>query len=162
MLLVAFLAFTGVAAMVPGGLVQATREGGTTPPLSETYLIVLAAGDALIAFLLGYRAAALRVSSLRDALFSALTYGIAIAIAAAAVRALAMPAPARTGPADARVLSLGCVPRRLAGPSPRHRLGLADGPARRPRHPRRRLEPAPARLIGPDPPAPVEAIRPVV
>ena len=91
MLLVAFLAFTGVAAMVPGGLVQATREGGTTPPLSETYLIVLAAGDALIAFLLGYRAAALRVSSLRDALFSALTYGIAIAIAAAAVRALAMP-----------------------------------------------------------------------
>ena len=91
MLLVAFLAFTGVAAMVPGGLVQATREGGTTPPLSETYLIVLAAGDALIAFLLGYRAAAVRVSSLRDALFSALTYGIAIAIAAAAVRALAMP-----------------------------------------------------------------------
>ncbi len=91
MLLVAFLAFTGVAAMVPGGLVQATREGGTTPPLSETYLIVLAAGDALIAFLLGYRAAALRVSSLRDALFSALTYGVAIAIAAAAVRALAMP-----------------------------------------------------------------------
>ncbi len=91
MLLIAFLAFTGVAAMVPGGLVQATREGGTTPPLSETYLIVLAAGDALIAFLLGYRAAALRVSSLRAALFSALTYAVAIAIAAAALRALAMP-----------------------------------------------------------------------
>lgn len=91
MLLVAFLAFTGVAAMVPGGLVQPSREGGTTPPLSETYLLVLAAGDAIIAFLLGYRAAALRVSSLRDALFSALTYGVAIAIAAAALRALAMP-----------------------------------------------------------------------
>ena len=43
-------------------------------------------GDAAVAFLLGYRAAALRVSTLRDALWSAATYGIAIAIAAAALR----------------------------------------------------------------------------
>lgn len=77
-LLVAFLAFTGVAATVPGGL-----AGG---PLQRGDLLVLAAGDAAVALLLGYRAAALRVTSLRDALWSAATYGVAIAIAAAALR----------------------------------------------------------------------------
>jgi hypothetical protein len=91
LLLIAFLAFTGIAAMVPGGLVQPTREGGLTPALSEAYLVVLAIGDAVIAFLLGYRAAALRTSSLRAALLSALTYALAIGIAAAALRALALP-----------------------------------------------------------------------
>jgi len=91
MLLVAFIAFTGVAAMIPGGLVQPNAAGGVTAPLSETYLLVLAGGDALIAFLLGYRAAALRVMSLRGAIWSAVTYGIAIAIAAAALRAIAIP-----------------------------------------------------------------------
>jgi hypothetical protein len=91
MLVVAFIGFTGVAAMVPGGLVQPNADGGVTPPLSETYLVVLAGGDAIIAFLLGYRAAALRVVSLRDALWSAVTYGAAIAIAAAALRAIAIP-----------------------------------------------------------------------
>lgn len=91
MLVVAFIGFTGVAAMVPGGLVQPNADGGVTPPLSETYLVVLAGGDAIIAFLLGYRAAALRVISLRDALWSAVTYGAAIAIAAAALRAIAIP-----------------------------------------------------------------------
>jgi hypothetical protein len=82
LLLVAFLAFTGVAAMVPGGLVL---SGG---PLSETNLLVLAAGDALVAFLLGYRAASLRVTDIRDALWSALSYAAAIAIGAAALRAM--------------------------------------------------------------------------
>jgi hypothetical protein len=82
-LLVAFLGFTGVAAMVPGGLVQ-----NGTGALPENYLLVLAAGDAIVAALLGYRAAALRVLNLRDALWSAATYGIAIAIGAAALRAM--------------------------------------------------------------------------
>ena len=81
-LLVAFLAFTGVAAMVPGGLVQ---SGGA---LAESNLLVLAAGDALVAGLLGYRAASLRVTGVRDALWSALTYAAAIAIGAAALRAM--------------------------------------------------------------------------
>jgi hypothetical protein len=90
MLIVAFVGFTGVAAMVPGGLVQPSADG-TVTPLSETYLVVLAAGDAIIAFLLGYRAAALRVISMRDALWSALTYAGAIAIVAAALRAIAIP-----------------------------------------------------------------------
>jgi hypothetical protein len=74
-LLVAFLGFVGVAGA----------------PLPEPDLVVLAAADAVIAFLLGYRAAALRVSNARDALWSAATYAAAIAIAAAAVRFLEIP-----------------------------------------------------------------------
>jgi len=84
-LLVAFLGFTGVAAMVPGGLVQ---TGGA---LDESNLLVLAAGDALVAGLLGYRAASLRVVTVRDALWSAFTYAAAIAIGAAALRAMEIP-----------------------------------------------------------------------
>jgi hypothetical protein len=84
-LLVAFLGFTGVAAMVPGGLVQ---TGGA---LDESNLLVLAAADALVAGLLGYRAASLRVSTVRDALWSAATYAAAIAIGAAALRAMEIP-----------------------------------------------------------------------
>ena len=85
LLLVAFLAVTGVAGMVPGGLVQ---TGGALP---ESNLLVLAAGDALVAGLLGYRAASLRVTRARDALWSALTYAAAIAIGAAALRATQIP-----------------------------------------------------------------------
>jgi hypothetical protein len=84
-LLVAFLAFTGVAAIVPGGLVQ---SGGA---LDESNLLVLAAGDALAAGLLGYRAASMRVTGVRDALWSAATYAAAIAIGAAALRAMEIP-----------------------------------------------------------------------
>jgi hypothetical protein len=84
-LLVAFLAFTGIAAMVPGGLVQ------TSGTLAEGNLLVLAAGDALVAGLLGYRSASLRVTSVRDALWSAITYAAAIAIGAAALRAMEIP-----------------------------------------------------------------------
>jgi hypothetical protein len=87
-LLVGFLAFTGVAAMIPGALVQPVAVGGTLP---ETNLLVLAGADAIVAFLLGYRAASLRVVNLRDALWSALTYAVAIAIGAAALRAMGIP-----------------------------------------------------------------------
>ncbi len=87
-LLVGFLAFTGVAAMVPGGLVQPSTDGAALP---EANLLVLAGADAIVAFLLGYRAAALRVTNLRDALWSALTYAVAIAIGAAALRAMEIP-----------------------------------------------------------------------
>lgn len=59
--------------------------------MPETDLLVLVAGDAIIAFLLGYRAAALRVSNARDALLSAATYAAAIAIGAAAVRFMEIP-----------------------------------------------------------------------
>ena len=85
-LLVAFLAFTGVAAMVPGGLAAVRAERWR-----RAISLVLAAGDALVAGLLGYRAASLRVNDVRDALWSALTYAAAIAIAAAALRAMEIP-----------------------------------------------------------------------
>jgi hypothetical protein len=90
-LVVAFLAFIGVAATVPGGLAQPGTSGAAGGPLPRSDLLVLAAGDAAVATLLGYRAAALRVTSLRDALWSAATYGVAIAIAAAALRFVQIP-----------------------------------------------------------------------
>ena len=90
-LLVAFLAFTGVAATVPGGFAQPGSDGAGGGPLPEGDLLALAIADGVIAFLLGYRAAALRVVSARDALIAALTYAAAIAIGAAAVRAMAIP-----------------------------------------------------------------------
>jgi hypothetical protein len=90
-LVVAFLGFVGVAATITGGLAQPGSPGVAGGPLPETDLLVLATGDAAIAFLLGYRAAALRVSSATDALWSAATYAAAIAIGAAAVRYLEIP-----------------------------------------------------------------------
>jgi hypothetical protein len=90
-LLVAFLAFTGVAATVPGGFAQPGADGAGGGPLPETDLLALAIADGIVAFLLGYRAAALRVLTVRDAVISALTYAAAIAIGAAAVRAMAIP-----------------------------------------------------------------------
>ncbi len=90
-LLVAFLAFIGVAATVPGGLAQPGTSGAAGGPLPRGDLLILATGDAVVATLLGYRAAALRVGSLRDALWSAATYGVAIAIAAAALRFVGIP-----------------------------------------------------------------------
>ena len=90
-LLVAFLAFTGVAATVPGGFAQPGADGAGGGALPEGDLLALAIADGVIAFLLGYRASALRVLNARDALISALTYAAAIAIGAAAVRAMAIP-----------------------------------------------------------------------
>jgi hypothetical protein len=90
-LVVAFIGFVGVAATIPGGLAQPGSPGAGGAPLSERDLVVLAAGDAVIAFLLGYRAAALRVANVRDALWSAGTYAAAIAIGAAAVRFIEVP-----------------------------------------------------------------------
>ena len=87
-LLVGFIGFSGVAAMVPGGLVE--RTGGTGP-LPESNLVILAIGDGIIAGLLGYRAVTLRISSLIDALWSAAAYAAAIAIGAAALRAMEIP-----------------------------------------------------------------------
>ncbi len=90
-LIVGFLAFVGVAAMVPGGLAQPGTPGVAGGPLPERDLLALAAADAIVAFLLGYRAAALRVTTLRDALWSAATYAAAIAIGAAAFRFMEIP-----------------------------------------------------------------------
>jgi hypothetical protein len=90
-LVIAFVAFVGVAATVPGGLAQPGASGAAGRPLPRADLLVLAVGDAFAAALLGYRAAALRLTSFRDALWSAATYGIAVAIAAAALRFIQIP-----------------------------------------------------------------------
>jgi hypothetical protein len=87
-LLIGFIAFSGVAAMVPGGLIGRPDGRGTLP---ETNLLILAVSDGLVAGLLGYRAVALRVTRLSDALWSAATYTAAIAIGAAALRAMEIP-----------------------------------------------------------------------
>jgi hypothetical protein len=91
MLVVALVAFVGVAAVVPGGIAGLEPAGAPVAPLPLGNLLVLALADAFIAGLLGYRAAALRAASLREALWSALTYGVAIAIGAAAIRAMGIP-----------------------------------------------------------------------
>jgi hypothetical protein len=90
-LTVALVAFTGIAAAVPGGIAGLEPAGAPVTPLALGNLLVLALADAFVAALLGYRAAALRAVGLRDALWSALTYGVAIAIGAAAIRALGIP-----------------------------------------------------------------------
>jgi hypothetical protein len=87
----AFIAFTGVATLVPGGLAEpgGAAAGGST--LSQGWLVVLAIDDALIALLLGYRVAAFRYGSAADAARSALTYAIVVAVAAGATRAMDIP-----------------------------------------------------------------------
>ena len=94
--LTAFVAFTGMAALVPGGLPE---PGSTTADagLSEAWLLILALDDALIALILGYRVASVRYGSARDAIRSGLTYAIVIAVAAGALRA--MDVPRLVGPA---------------------------------------------------------------
>jgi hypothetical protein len=86
----AFVGFTGIAALVPGGLAEPGGAAGGLR-LTETWLVVLALDDALIALLLGYRVAALRYGTARDSARSALTYAIVIAVAAGAVRAIDLP-----------------------------------------------------------------------
>jgi hypothetical protein len=88
-LLIGFLGFTGIAALVPGGLPEPGQVPG--PGLTGQELAALAAADASVAFLLGYRAAALRSSNLRDVAWFGLTSAIVVAIAAVALRAMEIP-----------------------------------------------------------------------
>jgi hypothetical protein len=89
-LVVGFLGFAGVAALVPGGL---PTPGDATGALNPTTLawVAQAGGDAVIAFLLAYRAAALRSSSLRDVAWFALTGTTVVAISAVALRSIEIP-----------------------------------------------------------------------
>jgi len=90
-LVVALVAFVGVAAIVPGGLAGREPAGAPIVPLALGDLALLALADAFIAGLLGYRAAALRGSQVRGAVWAALTYAAAIAVGAAALRAMGIP-----------------------------------------------------------------------
>jgi hypothetical protein len=91
MLVVALVAFVGVAAIVPGGLAGRESPGAPVVPLALGDLVLLALADALVAGLLGYRAAALRGARAREALWAAATYAAAIAVGAAAIRAMGIP-----------------------------------------------------------------------
>ncbi len=86
----AFVGFTGIAAIVPGGLPEpgvSSADAG----LTEGSLLLLAVGDALVALALGYRVAAARYGSRLHAARSAATYAIVIAVAAGALRAVDVP-----------------------------------------------------------------------
>jgi hypothetical protein len=86
---VGFIGFTGAAVMVPGGLADPAAPGAAL--LTDQGLLVLALADGLIASLLGYRLSVIRQANLRAAVWSAATYGGAIAIGAAALRAIGIP-----------------------------------------------------------------------
>lgn len=93
-LVVGFLGFAGVAALVPGGLPAPGGSGnGLTDGLSADALPVIAqaAGDGVIAFLLAYRTAALRSSNVRVVTWFGLTGAAVVAIAAVALRSIAIP-----------------------------------------------------------------------
>ena len=87
-LLVGFLAFSGIAALVPGGL---PVPGEVLAGASALPVIAQAAGDGLIAFLLAYRVAALRSSNLRDVAWFGVTGAAVVAIAAVALRSIEIP-----------------------------------------------------------------------
>jgi len=91
--LLAFVAFAGIAAAIPGALVEPPPTGVETPVpgLALGGLALLAALDGLLAGILGYRMAALQGPTLRGALAAALSYAAVIAIAAAALRAMGLP-----------------------------------------------------------------------
>lgn len=87
-LLVGFLGFAGVAALVPGGL----PAPGEPPAGTNAFAVIAQAlGDGLIAFLLSYRVAALRSSNLRDVAWFGLTGAAVVAIAAVALRSIEIP-----------------------------------------------------------------------
>lgn len=92
-LLVGFVAFTGAAALVPGGLAEPSPLGSGLSPaaLDGGPLALLAGLDAGVAGLLGFRLTALRHPTLREAFWAAATYALVAGILAAAVRALAIP-----------------------------------------------------------------------
>jgi hypothetical protein len=90
-LLVALLAFTGVAAIVPNGIAGQGPPGAPIAALPIGDLALLALGDALVAGLLGYRAAALGTSSVRESLWAGGSAAATIAVGAAALRAMGIP-----------------------------------------------------------------------
>lgn len=89
-LVIGFLGFAGVAALVPGGL-PVPGEGGGAIGSNALEVIAQAGGDAVIAFLLAYRVAALRSSNLRDVAWFGFTGAAVVAIAAVALRSIEIP-----------------------------------------------------------------------
>jgi len=82
----AFLGFAGVASMVSGGM-----AGVGAATLQEADLLLLAAGDAVIALLLGFRLARLGPAARREAVVSGAGFAAVVAIGAGLLRAMAIP-----------------------------------------------------------------------
>ena len=94
-LIVGFLGFVGVAALVPGGLplpgVPGVTEPGGPSGSGALQVVVHALANGFIALLLGYRTAALRGSNLRDVSWFAVTAAAVILIATIALRSIEIP-----------------------------------------------------------------------
>ncbi len=91
-ILAAFLVFTGVAALVPGGMPEpAGSPTAGASAMTEGWLVVLAVADALAAFVLGWRISALRFAQPLEIARSAVTYALVTAISAGLIRAIDLP-----------------------------------------------------------------------
>ncbi len=90
--LTAFIAFTGVAALVPRGIPEPVGSPiAGASAITQGWLLVLAAADALVALVIGWRLSALRLGRPLDVVRSAVTYALVTAIAAGLVRAVDLP-----------------------------------------------------------------------
>jgi len=97
-LLAAFGAFIGIATLGPGGFSIVGPPATLVPPgvaggaaASSLQLGLLAVADGVVAFLLGYRIAALRSSNVRDVLWAASTAAAVVTITAAVLRSIDIP-----------------------------------------------------------------------
>jgi hypothetical protein len=92
-IVLAFGAFLAAAGAVAGGLAGTRGEAVdvTEGALTASGLVLLALADAAIAAALGYRLAALRTTSLPEALRIAGTYAVVSGVAAALLRVLELP-----------------------------------------------------------------------
>ena len=90
-LVAAALAFAGIAAGIPGALVEPVGAGDPVAPVPADAVTLLALADAAVAGVLGYRLAVLRGVAGRDAALAASSYVLVIGIGAAALRAMAIP-----------------------------------------------------------------------
>ena len=96
----AFAAFAAAAGSIPGGIAEPLTGAAPGPDgtlsaaglsVARSSLLLLGLLDAGIAFLLGYRLAALRTTSASEAAWAAGTFAVVIGISAALFRAVDLP-----------------------------------------------------------------------
>ena len=88
----AFVVFSGVAALVPGGMPEPAGSPAAAPnAMTQGWLVVLALVDAVAALAIGWRISALRFGAQFEIARSALTYALVTAIAAGLIRAIDLP-----------------------------------------------------------------------
>ncbi len=90
--LTAFVVFTGVAALVPGGMPEpAGSPTAGSSAMTEGWLAVLVLEDTLAALVIGWRISALRFSQPMEIARSASTYALVVAVVAGLIRAIDLP-----------------------------------------------------------------------